>query len=212
MNKLWALIVCLTFILSGCASETTELVEYTEKSLIQRLALDVGITHFDGETIHEMPLSAALDSPSQPVRRVVGKSTSNGSSIYTCEVRGKETREFYYRSLNCEEEYQKILAWQEKSGVRVLYPLIERNEYCVASNDANIWYKTNQKMDPIRIGEDGTPEVLHYDEDLVLEDNYMRDKNGALVMYRRTGSGNGVTWIEVRVYAPAYEQYLEETS
>ena len=71
-------------------------------------------------------------------------------------------------------EYQKILAWQEESGLQVLYPLIDtQNGYCFDSEDANYWYKAKTKgAMPVHINDKGKAKEQAFSEDLILEDNY----------------------------------------
>ncbi len=97
-------------------------------------------------------------------------------------------------------EYNKILSWEEENGIQVLYPLIAKNEYTyypISENNANFWYKSNQKGDPVKLvtQSDGSEKAVKIDfsEDAVLEDNYMRDADGNLVYTIASGGGDSNT-------------------
>lgn len=99
-----------------------------------------------------------------------------------------------------QSELAKIEAWQTENGIQVIYPLIADNEYTyypIKVDDANYWYKTNQRGDPITLVTDNYGEVkektLKLSDDVVLEDNYLRDENGNLVYSVATGGGDAET-------------------
>ena len=55
------------------------------------------------------------------------------------------------------ERYDEIIAWEEKNGLKVIYPAIDTaNGYCADSENANYWYKMDSKITPIstKTGED----------------------------------------------------------
>ncbi len=106
---------------------------------------------------------------------------------------------FIYQSVT-QAEYKRIQEWQEETGIQVLYPLIAENEYTyhpIDTNNANFWYKTNAKGDPVKIvtGGDGTEQAkkINFSEDAVLEDNYMRDADGNVVYTIASGGGDKET-------------------
>ncbi len=99
-----------------------------------------------------------------------------------------------------QEEYKRIVEWQEQTGIQVLYPLIAQNEYTyqpIDTNNANFWFKSNNKGDPIKLVKqsDGTmmAKTIKFDENAVLEDNYMRDEEGNLVYAIASGGGDNET-------------------
>ncbi len=106
---------------------------------------------------------------------------------------------FIYQSVT-QEEYQRIQDWQDETGIQVIYPLIAENEYTyhpIDTNNANFWYKTNTKGDPIKLTKqsDGTykAKTIKFSEDAVLEDNYMRDADGNVVYAIASGGGDNET-------------------
>ena len=116
---------------------------------------------------------------------------------------------FLYTSVE-QAEYQRILAWQEETGLQVLYPMVDTtSEYCFDPEDANFWYKTTNRGVPAKIGADGKAKTLSYSEDLVLEDNYKRDADGNVVYGEYTGGGNiDTAQMKIRVLYYNYYQYL----
>jgi len=113
-----------------------------------------------------------------------------------------------------QEEYARIVEWQEKTGIQVLYPLIDtQSGYCFNEDDANYWYKTKLrgtgKGMPVALNENGKAVVQEYSDDLVLEDNYLRDGEGNLVYHQYTGGGDVDTaQFKIRVLYYNYYQYL----
>ena len=180
-----------------------------EATFIKLQAIGVAAETPNGET---MTLGQGMESEYQPILKV-GK-------MYTQDLPGKKVARYYpatidtylevgfiYQSVE-QQEYQRILDWQEQTGLQVVYPLIENNEYTFDVEDANFWYKAKQKGGmPVAI-KNGQVKTLDYSEDMVLEDNYKRDAEGNLVYYQYTGGGNVDTaQYKIRVLYYNYYQY-----
>ena len=119
---------------------------------------------------------------------------------------------FIYRQVS-RSELDKILAWQEETGIQVIYPLINTDsEYCRDDADANWWYKSTSNGAPLRTNASGNVINIKYDDikDVVLEDNYLRDQDGNLVYERFIGGGNdeSTAELEIRVLYYNYYRYL----
>ena len=116
---------------------------------------------------------------------------------------------FIYRSIE-QEELKKMLAWQEETGKQLLYPLIDTDSpYCADPGNAKLWYKTNNRQNPIRVNENGTVSTVSYGPGMVLEDNYRRNADGEIMYYAYTGGGSLETaQFKVRVLYYNYYQYL----
>jgi len=106
---------------------------------------------------------------------------------------------FIYQNVT-QAELKKIEQWQDKTGIQVLYPLIAENEYTyhpIDTNNANFWYKTNDKGDPIKLVKQSDGSVaakkIKFGEDAVIEDNYMRDADGNIVYSVASGGGDNET-------------------
>jgi hypothetical protein len=91
-----------------------------------------------------------------------------------------------------QHKFDVIRAFEEEHNIKIMYPLIANNEYTYGQDSAdaaNFWYKTKGKADPIKII-DGVPVIQKYNENLVLEENYMRDSHGNFVYRIYTGGGD----------------------
>lgn len=113
---------------------------------------------------------------------------------------------FIYKVIE-REEYDKMLRWESETGRRMLYPLVEDNEYTPDINDANLWYK----VDPSS-GEaitDGEKISLLTDDVSGFSpvENYMRDNDGALIYKIPTGGGDSPGGYKVRVLYLNYYRY-----
>ncbi len=118
---------------------------------------------------------------------------------------------FVERSIE-QSELAKMRAWEEETGLTLLYPLIEDNEYNKDSANPNYWYKNapNKPIgNPVRVNADGTTSAIKFSEDMVLEDNYKRDAEGNLVYYQYTGGGDiNTAQLKIRVLYYNYYRYL----
>ena len=167
---------------------------------------------YDGETV--LSLGEAKDSDYQAILRT--------GRVYEQELPGKRYANYFPATIDTylevgfvylsieQQEYKRIMEWQEQTGLQILYPLIENNEYCFDANDANFWYKTKAKgAMPVRINDSGKAVQMNFSEELVLEENYKRDSDGNLVYYQFTGGGNVETaQYKVRALYYNYYQYL----
>lgn len=198
-------------------------LEQNERALILELAKGVGAEFSaDNETI---TLGEAMDSYYQPVTKYVlageNKLGVNSKNFYDVKIDSYLSVGFVYRDVE-QAEYRKILDWEKETGKKVIYPLIDtENVYCIEESNANYWYKT-QKGVPVTVVDDNgkldskkdtsTDDVikkLDFSEDLVLEDNYLRDENGNIKYYVPTGGGDADTSMyKVRVLYYNYYQYL----
>lgn len=182
-----------------------------EATFIKLQAIGVAAETPNGES---MTLAEGKDSAYQPVLSV--------GTPYSQELPGKKFANYYPASIDTylevgfvyqsveQAEYQRILQWQEETGLQVIYPLIENNEYTFDAEDANFWYKAKQKGGmPVSVNDSGKVKTLEYSPDMVLEDNYKRDADGNLMYYQFTGGGSVETaQYKIRVLYYNYYQYL----
>ena len=181
-----------------------------EAGYIKLLAIGVGAESGDGKVI---TLGQAMDSPYQPVLKA--------GEPYEQEKPGKKTAKYYPATIDtylevgflytdvAQAEYNNILAWQEQTGIQVIYPMVDtRNKYCFDPEDANYWYKTKGKAVPVSTVS-GNAKTLSYSEDLVLEDNYKRNADGSVAYFSYTGGGDQNTaQMKIRVLYYNYYRYL----
>lgn len=182
-----------------------------EASYIRLLAIGVGAESKSGEVI---TLGEGMKSEYQPILKT--------GDTYEQELPGKKTAKYYPSTIDTylevgflytdveQQEYQRIMQWQEQTGIQVIYPMVDRNnEYCFDAEDANYWYKTKGKAVPVATNPNGTTRNLSYSEDLMLEDNYKRNADGSLAYFTYTGGGDANTaQMKIRVLYYNYYQYL----
>lgn len=187
--------------------------EISEAKLIHTYSLGVAAEAYDGKA---MKLSDSKDSYYQPINSYsAGSEVKQGSKsnmVYKTNTNTYLAVGFKYIDVT-KDEYAKIEKWQEETGKRLLYPLIAENDYKfddgLVANEANYWYKTDSKLRPIstKTGED---KVMSFKEDMVLEDNYLRDEANNLVYWKYHGGGNSedTAMRRIRVLYYNYYQYL----
>lgn len=75
------------------------------------------------------------------VRKVYGQETSeDGRVLYDAKIDSYTSNGFLYMTLS-QEQYDALQAWQNETGIQVIYPAIKTKNV----SDANIWYEANQK-------------------------------------------------------------------
>ena len=181
-----------------------------EATYIRLLAIGVAAEGKNGEVV---TLGQGMNSEYQPIIKT--------GTPYEQELPGKKTAQYYPATIDTylevgflyvdveQVEYDRIMAWQEQTGIQVIYPMVDiNNGYCFDTNDANYWYKTTGKAVPVSTA-GGSDKKLSYSEDLVLEDNYKRNADGSLAYFTYAGGGNENTAQKrIRVLYYNYYQYL----
>lgn len=182
---------------------------FSEKGLIKAVGIGVAAEDWAAEGLS---VGEALDSEYQPMLEIGEPVTVIGAAkkeslSFAGRIDSYLEVGFFYRSIK-QEELAAIQAWEEETGKKVLYPLIEDNKWNMDPQDANYWYKSN-KGTPVSLDANGKATALSYSEDLVLEDNYKRDADGNPIYYEYTGGGTFETaQLKVRVLYYNYYQYL----
>ncbi len=158
----------------------------------------------------------SFDTYYQPIMKVKEPYLTKNNKkqdVYVYPVRVDEYLKvgFVDRSIE-QSELANIQAWEEKTGLQILFPLIEENEYNKDFSNPNYWYKNDPSKpigNPIRVNEDGTTTAIKLSDDMTLEDNYKRNADGSLVYYEYTGGGTVDTaQYKIRVLYYNYYQYL----
>ena len=187
--------------------------DFSDRGLMKAIAIGMGAEDREGTGL--VTLSQGLESPYQPMLHIgEGKEVSEikGAKpkvVYPGRIETYLEVGFLYRSIP-QSEYQDILAWQEETGLQVLYPLVEDNEYNMDATDANNWCEADRRGTPVITtgGQDDTLKLDFEDGALTLEDNYKRDADGNPVYFEYTGGGNHDTaQYKVRVLYYNYYQY-----
>ncbi len=184
--------------------------EISEAELMRLTAIGIGAANVDGTA---SSLADGMADYHQPIMEITNVTTVLNAkkqevNQYTVRVDTYLEVGFIYRSIE-QAELQKILDFEEETGLQVLYPLVEDNAYNPDIADANNWYKAKKVGYPVTINDSGYAVSVAYGEDMVLEDNYVRDAEGNLVYYAYTGGGDLTTaQYKIRVLYYNYYQYL----
>ena len=187
--------------------------DFSEKNLIY--ALGLGVAAEDWAGAGNLKLNSAMDSPYNPVLDIGDPETfidgaRQEQTYWPGEIDTYLEVGFVYKDIE-QHQLQAILDWQEATGKRLLYPLIDDNEWCVDINNANYWYKTDSRLYPVTVDEWGDATRLKYKENMVLEDNYLRDANGDPVYYKYWGGGTVDTaQYRIRVLYYNWFQYVND--
>ena len=182
-----------------------------EAEMVRLAAIGIGAA--DGDGSGDATMAEGMENYYMPLIEVgepetVLNAKKKEVSQYDIRVDSYLEVGFLYMSIK-QGELQNILDFQEETGLQVLYPLIEDNEWNPAPTDANTWYKARRVGVPVSINEStGKATTLTFGEDLVLEDNYVRDDNGDPVYYAYTGGGSVETaQYKIRILYYNYYQY-----
>lgn len=184
--------------------------DFAEKGLIKAVA--IGMAAEDKDGAGDVTLEEGLASKYQPIikgdigkSRITKDAKKQDKEVWTTDIDVYLEVGFLYRNIE-QSEYAKIVEWQEETGIQVLYPLVEDNEWNVDATDANNWYKS-KKSTPVRVDEDGNATNIKFKDGMVLEDNYVRDADGNPVYYTYTGGGSFET-AQFKVRVLYYNYYL----
>ncbi len=182
--------------------------DFSERGYIMAVSVGIGAEDWDG---HGATLEEGMASEYQPIIKTGEPFTALDAmrrerTMYPARIDTYLELGFVYRSIE-QSEYDDIVAWEEETGLKVCYPLVENNEYNLDASDANNWYKT-ERGTPVTVDENGNTEEIDFEEGMVLEDNYKRDSEGNLIYYEYTGGGSIETaQYRVRVLYYNYYQY-----
>ncbi len=205
--------------------------DFNERAYINEVAKGIAASGNWGSDKENNPISigSALndENPLQPITQFKDvKATDQGgtiNNIYYAMVDEYVSVGFIYKQVSL-DELNRMKAWQEETGIQLLYPLIDtKSGYCLDPTDANWWYKTDSKGNPVQVVKKGNrefPAMIEFEDvnELVLEDNYLRytsgEKKGQLRYDRPQGGGNTIETAEyqVRVLYYNYYRYTHENA
>jgi len=192
-----------------CSGTVTR--DFNERGML--VLIGIGIGAEDTQGTGKVTLEEGMASYYQPMKEIgdpqeiTGMIGSKDKTIYTCELDTYLEYGFQYQSIE-QSEYKKIKEWESQTGLQVLYPLVEENEWNLEPTNANYWYKT-KKGTPVTVNARGKAKEIAYEPGMVLEDNYVRDADGNPVYYMFTGGGDVDTaQYKVRVLYYNYYRYV----
>ena len=187
---------------------------YSEVDFIRYVAIGVGAEDKAGESVQSFketfgtlyqPLNELI-SMEESVNKISKKTTVRFNAEFDTYLQVG----FIYKTVT-QKEYQNLLDYQNASGLQILYPLIENNQWNPDPTDANYWYKCDKKYNAVTVNEKGKATKLTYSDDLVLEDNYMRDEDGKVMYWTYAGGGTYDTaHYKIRILYYNYYYYLHE--
>ncbi len=105
------------------------------------------------------------------------------------------------------EEYEKIQAWQNETGIQVLYPAVDVTQIPLESlkSNGNVWYLCNQKGVPILDGNGNFQDIyLRNSRHDAYNSLRVAGDDGSYAYSRISGTGNDYT---VRIDSYTYFQY-----
>ncbi len=180
----------------------------TEAELIRLTAIGAGAAQLD----EPVTVKEALTNYYQPVLKQSEPTVTldaRKKEINTYDVRVDAYLEVGFLYMFIEQpEYQRILDFEAESGLKVLYPLVEDNEWNPEATNANNWYKAKKVGYPVSINASGRAMNIDYSEDMVFEDNYKRNEDGSLKYFEYSGGGTAETaQYKIRVLYYNYYQY-----
>lgn len=195
----------------GILDGGTERENVQEAEMIRLISM--GIAAADTEGTGGITYAQGMENPYQPVMEIGEPETALNAKkqeVKQYDIRVDTYLEvgFIYRSIP-QSELQDILDFQERTGLQVLYPLVADNEWNPEPDNANVWYKARKIGRPVSINANGKAKNIAFSEDMVLEENYMRDENGNVKYYTYTGGGTLETaQYKIRVLYYNYYHYL----
>ena len=183
--------------------------DFSEIGLIAKVA--IGMSAEDWEGTGKVTLEEGMASEHQPMISISDPyiqidATKKEKKYYHGQIDAYAEVGFIYKSVE-QEEFKRMQEWEKETGLHLLYPLIEDNNYTPDKSDANYWFKC-KKYQPIYINEKGKAKNVEYAPGMVLEDNYKRDAEGNAIKWEYTGGGSFDTaHIKVRVLYRNYFIY-----
>ncbi len=167
-------------------------------------AQGIGVAALDWEGKGGISIKEGMESEYQPIIAIKNSfvkidATKKEKTYYTARIDDYLNVGFMYKSIK-QSELASIQAFEEEYGIHILYPLIEDNEWNNGDDsDANNWFKM-KKNAPVTVNENGKAKTIEYSEDMILEENYMRDADGNPVYWVYTGGGTHETaQLKIRV-------------
>jgi len=181
--------------------------DLNERAFINLIAIGVGAESTAENNYSVISLGEALEKDSNPVIKIKAVKTQNQDNYYTTKYDSFLSVGFIYKQVT-QVEYQAMLDWQNETGIQLLYPIIAENDYTFSTTDANWWYKASANGTPLKATANGNYTSRSYKEELVLEDNYERDADGNVKLFKFVGGGDASTAsYQVRVLYYSYYQY-----
>ena len=164
-----------------------------------------------GASNYDYVRAIGVETNTEIIKKVKDQITDEkGKVAYICDVDTYINNGFTTMTLTV-DEYQKIQAWQNETGIQVIYPAVSDKSV----SDANIWYEANKKGVPqldadgnyVNIyktsGEDGGYNSLRVEGDPGIEDP---ESAGRYRYATITGDSSSISY-KCRIFKYNYFQY-----
>ena len=168
----------------------------------------IGMSAEDPQGFGTVSWEEAIQSEYSPIISIGKETMQQGRPYRMVRTHSYFAKGFTYLSIT-REQYQNIVDYQEKTGIQVLYPMVDTADSEVFSgsnaSDANFWYKHAANGTPV----DANGKKLSLEKVMKdgLVDNYIRDAEGNVVYFIEKDK----TMVQVRVLYYNYYQYINGT-
>ncbi len=152
---------------------------------------------YNGESINA---EKAINSEFNPIRGESEPYLVNGVRYRDCEVQDYYESGFRYYQITV-DDYEALRSYEAKTGLRLLYPMVDTTlvESAMNTNDANYWYLTKSGY-PV----DQNGNAIREAKDLgKAQDIYLRDADGNVQFYQIVASNS----VKVRIFYWNYYFY-----
>ena len=85
------------------------------------------------------PVLGILDTTTTYVKH---RGQEKANNTYTLEINRYYETGIVYRVFKY-SEFEKIMAWQNETGIQVIYPYVESKDICDIADNPNIWYQVS---------------------------------------------------------------------
>ncbi len=172
-----------------------------DKYLIYYAGIGIGACDYEG---NGATWEQGMNSEFNPIISIGDEFTEQGKLYREIRTDSYLKAGFQYLSIT-KNELDTILAWENETGIKVVYPMVDLNSKWMDSynaSDANFWYRHKASGAPVNVkGKTMELEDVMTDS---LVDNYLRDANGD-VMYFMQKDKN---MLQVRVLYSNYYVYM----
>ena len=179
----------------------TYLKVLNDKYYIYLHGIGIGVADTDG---NGRTWQQGLENEMTPIRTEGDIYKSAGKEYRDAQVDSYFEVGFKYLTVT-KADLEKLLAWQEESGLQVVYPMVDINsKWCDSYNqgDGNYWYRHSSNGTPL--DQKGKKMTLENVMATGLVDNYLRDAQGNIMYYMPKDKN----MLMIRVLYYNYYQYL----
>lgn len=172
-------------------------IRSNEKYLIYLNGISMAAEDYEGQGA---TWEQGLESDYAVINKISDEYKAQGRTYRDVSVDSYYLVGFSYINIT-EQQYENIVKWEEETGKKVIYPMVDRAGAGPAADDANYWFKLAQNGTPL--DENDRPMEFKMVQKKGLTDNYLRDENGDVRYYTVSNK----TMRQVRVLNYTYYEY-----